>query len=588
MKTELKFSPRYNWVQREASTSSRTESIIKSTSPTRVVEQLLRTRDYAILDPVVGDFGITSSHNRDKYKKGIDRIIEQIKAKKPILVYGDSDVDGVSATAVMVRTLEAIVGEEVKHVIPSRLTDGYGVTVPLVEKTLEGEDPSSWLIVTVDCGTNDTEAINTLVDKGYNFVVTDHHLPSDPNAPLPNCIVVNPKLLVDEKDDEYELSGCYVAAKVALSVMEELAPTKFDHYANVAHVLVSLTTMSDCILINDTARREFLAARYNTDIHPGLRILFRECRATDGQPIGTQFLNFYVNPKLNSAGRMGIPEIAYKLLAMYPPENGDEVSDWYSYNGAEVYGLVANLMGMNNERKKIEEGVMGEALEMVHSDPDTHHTAVVVCKDSWHLGVCGIAAARMVELLGVPVLTIAGSEDGILKGSGRAPDEYDLHGIMERCKEHLTQFGGHRGAVGFSLRPDQLVDFSNKFREETAKSERVKPELLYDATVKIKEMYDIRNLLAVDTFEPYGRGNLPVHFRIDNVRVVGMNKSRGSQFLFLEDPEDGATLSVALFRGNISHELEGHYVSVVICVNPLYFTGLASLEYKLIDMEVPK
>lgn len=584
---------KYTWVERQAQTRPRLDEICKVAAVTPVVDRLLHNRANCILDYQAGYVGIASTDNIDFYKTGIDCISEHVKAKKPVLVYGDSDTDGCAATAVMVRTLEACKLSEIRHVIPNRLSDGYGVSVDLVHETLKNETASDWLIVTVDCGTNDTEAINTLVAEGYKVVVTDHHLPEDDQKVLPDTVIVNPKLSMPEDNDEYEMSGCYVAAKVALNVLRCFSSgNSIPFYVDYAHQLVALTILSDQILINDTARREYYAARIGmkedlSQCHIGLQYLFALCRAYDGQPIDTQFLNFYIIPKLNSAGRMGIPEVAYNLLAMYPEHGiaGDELDKWIADTKTKAYTYASDLLALNNERKNIENAVLLEAIEQIQQDPINQHDGIVVFDPKWHLGVVGIVAARLADMYGTPVIVLT-SVDGTVKGSGRAPEEYDLHSILEKCKDTLTGFGGHRGAAGVTMTTEQVQNFVVAFQKEVRACKIEKPELLIDATIKVKDMYDMRNHMALDIFEPYGRGNLPVMYKLEKLRVNSLWKARGSQFFLLEDPENGNTLTVSQFRGDVRCDLNGHIVNVIICPNPLYFTGLATLEYRLVDMEV--
>lgn len=514
----------------------------------------------------------TSPQYDEHYVNTANIVIDAIKAGKPIIIAGDYDVDGMTATATLYKCITSIRSNDVLWWIPSR-EDGYGINYEKIMELVRANNyQQGALIITVDNGIAAAEEIAKFPEN-IKVIVTDHHLAE--GKELPKCeYILDPKVFAKEEDDEYMMSGCFVAAKLGLTICKLMNHKDYD-LISFCEIAVCLSILSDMIPLNWTARcmMRLGMISFNRCVHPGLRALMTLSGFKYGSDITTNFLSFILIPKINAAGRMNRVDLGMQLLL-----DTEDTSD----NGKDSILLANDLINCNRSRKTIEDIIFKEAFELIEllyrKDENTLPSAIVVHKADWLAGVIGIVAARLTDLFKVPVICLTGTD--VLHGSGRAPTGYDLYGGLEACKDTLIQFGGHRVAGGLSLEASKLDEFRKKFSEVYASQTDNTYPRLYDSTATIQEIKDVRFQLFIKQAEPFGVLNDPLAIRLNHVYVANTFTKGESICLILRDNTDSVLVSKYKpdddwYKINI-----GDTIDIIITPNLVYFTGTTIPEYK--------
>jgi single-stranded-DNA-specific exonuclease len=411
-----------------------------------------------------------------------ERIRDAIAKNERICVHGDYDADGICATALAVLLLREL-GAEVDWHLPSRFEEGYGLAGETLER-LAGE--GCGLVLTVDCGITAGQEIAAAQARGLDVVVTDHHRPGES---LPDCPIVA------TRPSGYpfpELCGTGVVWKLAQALAGAESESLRRHLD-----LVGVATISDVVPLVDENRFLALAglkALARTQ-KPGLRALMRSA-GVDPAAVDEGAVGFRLAPRINAAGRLSHPEEALELLLT----DDDEVA-------AE---LARKLEELNRERQAVEDRILRQAVAQVKDWPEARRRrrGYVLADESWHEGVIGIVASRLVELFHRPVVLIAGT-DGEWKGSGRSLPAFDLHAALAACSVHLARFGGHRAAAGLSIEPAQVEAFAEAFatHADAALAEAdLHPPTTVDAVVAGDEL-TIDLCAELGRLAPFGLGN---------------------------------------------------------------------------------
>ena len=410
------------------------------------------------------------------------RIRHAIATKERICVHGDYDADGICATALAVLVLREL-GADVDWHLPSRFEEGYGLSGETLAR-LAGE--GCGLVLTVDCGITAVDEVAAANASGLDVVVTDHHRPGDE---LPDCPIVA------TRPSEYpfpELCGTGVVWKLA----HALAGGESESFRR--HLdLVAIATISDVVPLVDENRflaREGLKALARTQ-KPGLQALMRSA-GVDPAAVAEGTVGFRLAPRINAAGRLSHPETALELLLTDDARHAAE--------------LASRLEELNRERQAVEDRILREAVAQVEAWPEARRRrrGYVLAGESWHEGVIGIVASRLVERFHRPVVLIAGT-DGDWKGSGRSLPAFDLHGALAACSSHLTRFGGHRAAAGLSIDAAQVEPFAEAFAAhadtELTETDLVPPTTV-DAVVAGSEL-TLALCEELRCLAPFGLGN---------------------------------------------------------------------------------
>ncbi len=434
-------------------------------------------------------------------EKGVERIIQALRDKEKIMIFGDYDVDGITATSLLFLVLNKL-GAEVTYYLPNRLIEGYGLSE---EGITEAERRGVRLIVSVDCGITAIEEVAYAKARGIDTIITDHHEPQ-PTLPQASAII-NPKAYGHVYPGG-ELSGVGVAFKFAQAIYRRLGQDESELEDHLD--LVALGTAADIVpLVGENRILTKLGMdQVSRTTKPGLKSLIFVSGIL-GQKIGTGQVVFILAPRINAVGRLGDAELAIKLLT-----TKDE------HKAAE---MARALDEENRRRKHIDETTLEEALELIEQNVDlASDKAIVLASSGWHQGVIGIVASRLVERFHRPTIMISiDGEEG--KGSARSIPGFHLYEALKECEEFLLKFGGHKYAAGLSISPEKIHPFREKFKKVSngkLTPEDMIPRLLIDSELELDqinpELVRILELLA-----PFGPQNMRPLFLTRNLHLWG-------------------------------------------------------------------
>jgi len=435
--------------------------------------------------------------------KAVSRIIAAIKNREKILVFGDYDVDGTTAVACMYQFLKSIYSE-VAYYIPHRYREGYGISQAGIEHAHEN---NFTLIISLDCGIKSTTLIEYAKKLGIEFIICDHHLP---DSEIPDAVaVLDPK----QKDCLYpykELCGCGVGFKLIQAVCEELKLPKETYLQYID--LVAIAIAADIVTIDDENRVLAYFGLEKVNKNPAVSIKALLNLAGMQKRVHINSLVFIVAPRINAAGRMDDARKAVQLF----------IETDYK-KALEYAGMLHND---NTERKEADSSITDEALLLIENDLVLKaRKTTVVYKESWHKGVVGIVASRLIENYYRPTVVLTKSGD-IIAGSARSVPGFNLYEAIHACREHLLGYGGHFAAAGLSMYEDKLPDFIDSFEKivaETIHEDLLVPEIPIDAELSFKEI-NFSFLNIIDQMEPFGPGNMRPVFITHDVRDTGYSR----------------------------------------------------------------
>ena len=438
--------------------------------------------------------------------KAVERVLKNIKSGKPIMVFGDYDVDGTTGAAALYLAFQKF-GADVTYYIPDREKEGYGLSYHGIEVA---KDNGIDLIITCDCGINAFVQVDFANEQNIDLIITDHHT-TDTELPKAHAIL-NPK----RKDCEYPFKGLCgggVAFKLITAVGNELNIPLTDYEEIIP--LITLGIAADVVPIKDENR---VLVHHGLNIlknleKPGLKTLL-ELAGFKGH-ISVGQLIFSIAPRINAAGRLGDANRAVELL----------VTD--DQDKARL--LVKELDNENKRRQMIQQAVVDEALLKVNAEADLkNENALVLANAGWHPGVVGIVASKIKEEFNRPTIIIA-LENGSGKGSARSVAGFDLYEALTACKTHLDGYGGHPMAAGLTLSNQKLEDFKKAFIDfanERLTKENLQATLTLDSEMALQDITP-RFMEFLDKLSPYGPGNMRPKFAIRNVEIAGVPKVIG-------------------------------------------------------------
>ena len=417
----------------------------------------------------------------------VDRIILALQKKEPLVIYGDYDVDGITATSILYRFLKRE-GADVRFYIPARETEGYGLNLPAVQKLAE---EGCKLLITVDNGIAAADII-AQAPETMDIIVTDHHLVPEK---IPNAVaVLNPH----QKDCRYpykELAGC----GVAYTVCRALALTLHNEAYEDDMELVAMGTIADVVSLTGENRilvREGLRKMRHTQI-PGLDALLRAAgivKPGEDKPISVEDVSFGLAPRLNAAGRIAHARMGVDLLISYSREKAEHIA--------------RNLCEINVKRQAVEKGIYEEAVQRLHQLNAEKADVMVIDGHGWNPGVIGISASRILEQYNRPVLMIT-IKDGVGKGSCRSIPAFDIYQALKAQESLLIQLGGHKMAAGFSIREENIPAFKKAINDYAARvlsPEDFIPELELEEYLPLRELTP-RFIHELEILEPCGCDN---------------------------------------------------------------------------------
>jgi single-stranded-DNA-specific exonuclease len=441
-------------------------------------------------------------------EQAVQKLWTAVKKHERIAIIGDYDVDGVTSSAIVASTLRALHADWI-CIIPHRITDGYGISNALVDRALE---QGVKLVVTVDNGIRAEEAVAYAVAQGIEVIVTDHHEPANDLPERASAIVhwlyhANPEAA-------RHLSGAGVAWKLCERLMEVtmLSNPEREALTKMHLGFAALGALADIMPLGGENRRlvrEGLSALKSLK-NPGWLALCDVSRVTAGQLNATTVL-WRITPRLNAAGRMDTAKIAFDLLMAEDNE--------------QAVMLAREVEACNEARRSETERVASEAKAMWETFASQHESpGGVVVAGPWNLGVVGIVANKLVEEFALPAIVLSDSGEGILRGSGRAPEGFSLYEALELCEPFLDHFGGHASAIGCGVERERLEAFRTAFSEVAASRSKLQTEEP-PAFETIADDYLPLSLVTLETvdwierFEPFGPGNPEFVFYVGPVEI---------------------------------------------------------------------
>ncbi|WP_010587240.1 single-stranded-DNA-specific exonuclease RecJ [Schlesneria paludicola] len=509
-----------------------------------------------------------------------DRIVAAVQSKRRITIYGDYDVDGVTATSLLWHCLQ-LIGAKVDYYIPSRMEEGYGLNCDAIRQ-LHSEDPTR-LLVSVDCGITSCTEAALARELGLELIITDHHTPSET---LPEAdVLVHPRL-----PGSYpfgELCGVGVAFKLAWAICARMgdgkrASPRMREFLLSAIGLAAIGTIADVVPLIDENRVlvHFGLASLLDRANPGLQELLKVAKVSDKGTLQAEDIAFAVAPRINAAGRLGQARLAVELLTTSDRDR--------------AVALATYLDGLNKDRQSVERKMLKQAKELVEENAEwADHRALVLSHCEWHPGVIGIVATRVAEHFQRPTIMIAlGGLNGFAQGSGRSFAGFNLHSGLLACRDHLETFGGHHAAAGLKIRMDAIDAFRQAFVSHVRENHVAAPgasELQIDSEVQLSDL-TIRSVTELERLGPFGAANPRPIFVASNVELASPPKKmgEGERHLSIFVKQYGQKMrGVAFGKGDWADEIAGHGGPISICFQPTInrFQGRESVEFHLIDWQ---
>lgn len=570
------FLMKKRWNYKEAGNPSTVEGLMNSLGIDRILANLLAQRGIETYEQAKKFFRPALEDLYDPFlmkgmHEAVARIEKAIAAGEKILVYGDYDVDGTTAVALVYSFLRKYVNSVATY-IPDRYSEGYGISYTGIDFAIE---QGYSLVIALDCGIKAVEKVEYAQQKGVDFIICDHHLPGDsiPKA----AAVLDPK----QPDCNYpfkELSGCGVGFKLMQGFCQVKGISPLELYPLLDLVAVSIA--SDIVPVIDENRilTHFGLKQLNNSPSRGLKAIIK-LAGIEKHTIAIDDIVFRIGPRINAAGRMESGNSAVDLLCA----KDDSV--------AFEMGSVVN--SCNNDRKFVDRSITHEALRLIATNPELQNKkTTVLFNPEWHKGVVGIVASRLIETYYRPTVVLTES-NGLATGSARSVPGFDLYQAVEACSDLLENFGGHMYAAGLTMKVENVPEFIERF--DRFVSERIKPEMLVpqidiDAKLNFGDIDD-KFYRILKQFQPFGPGNMSPVFVTDNVydtgdsRLVGNERDHLKLSLIQED-------NPKVFQG-IAFQMGQHYkkiqkgspFSVCYSISENSYRGITSIQLRVKDIQ---
>ncbi|NTV06263.1 MAG: single-stranded-DNA-specific exonuclease RecJ [Chlorobiaceae bacterium] len=507
---------------------------------------------------------------QDMYKS-VERVLRAIRDHEKIMLYGDYDVDGTTGTALLLLYLKEQ-GAELSYYINDRFSEGYGLSTEGIDSAVE---QNISLLITVDCGIRENEAIRRCAGHGIDVIVCDHH---ESDELPPAYAILNPKVPGSTYPFR-ELCGCGVAFKLIQAIAEHLNadPDSWQKYLD----FVAIATAADMVSLeneNRTLVREGLQ-RMRTKPRANLMAMFSHMNVAPAE-IGMFHIAFGIAPRINAAGRMHSAHLAV---------------EWLLCDSSVDSRRHANeLDRINSLRREIDADIMVKAEKMLDSHFASYCSSIVLYDETWHLGVLGIVASKMIEKHYLPTV-ILGNMNGLIKGSVRSVDGLNIYEALQECADYLEQFGGHYQAAGISLRPENFAGFRTKFNDVCSSLlsiGQLQKELVVDSRLALEDITP-KFINVLEQFAPYGHGNREPLFLSDELVLYGQPKLLKERHVkFALRDKNGRTFDVIGFdRMDIYTELKSHsreLFTMVYSVEKRIWNNREQLQIKLKDLKLGK
>ncbi len=520
------------WTLKKTNSPDKVSSLSESLNIDPVLAGILVNRGIENFEQAKHFFRPSLDHLHDPFLmkdmgKAVIRLKQAIENQERILIYGDYDVDGTTAVSLMSAFLQSFY-EQFDTYIPDRYKEGYGISLQGIDYA---HDNGMSLIIALDCGIKAIDQIAYAKEKGIDFIICDHH---NPGLKIPDAVaVLDPK----QKDCSYpfkELSGCGVGFKLAQAFATEMGMSQEEIYPLLD--LLAISIGADIVSITGENR---VLAYYglkiiNNNPRPGIQALIENSGKTP--PLTIMDVVFGIGPRINAAGRIEHGRLAVEILS--------------TKNHDHARKLASAIGEHNSHRQELDRNITQEALDKIVTLNETQRKSTVVYNPTWHKGVIGIVASRLIENYYKPTVVFTKSGDK-LAASSRSVQGFDLYAALEECSDILDQFGGHKYAAGMTLRPERYDDFKQRFEAVVSRlisDEQLNPEIEVDAEIDLAVInYKFNHILK--QMEPFGPGNMAPVFAARNLKDKGFGRQIGAEktHLKLSIENNGTTLDAVGF-----------------------------------------
>ena len=528
----------------------------------------LRTNEevQAFLNPSTGN--LYDPFLMTDMEKAVDRIIEALGSKECIYLFGDYDVDGITAVSMLYLFLKDL-GGDVHYYIPDRQIDGYGLSAGGIQRIVES---GGQLIVSVDCGITSIEEVKLAREMGVDIIVSDHH---EQGSTLPVATAV-----LDPKREECkypfkDLAGVGVAYKLAQGIIQKMGMGS--EYVEKYIDLVALGSAADIVPLIDENRvfvKEGLV-KINNCPEVGIQALMDVAGLRVGKMDVGQII-FGMAPRLNAVGRLGNAERAVELLI--------------TRNAMLAMELARELENDNRRRKEIDNKTLEEAINEIESfyDPEKD-SSIVLMREKWHPGVIGIVASRIIERYYRPTIMIT-IENGIGKGSARSIPGFDIYDALKKCEDLLLQYGGHKYAAGLSIKEENITEFRkcfNQIAKEMITQGNLVPKITIDAVITLSDITP-QIVKFIGLFAPFGPKNMRPLFLSYGVEVIGTPRIVGTNHLkFRVRQQNDVFDCIGFNMGDYLNRLElgSKFIDLVYMVEETEWNNRKSIQLRVRDLK---
>jgi single-stranded-DNA-specific exonuclease len=505
--------------------------------------------------------------------RAVELIASCVKDKRRITIYGDYDADGITATSLLVSFFSWL-ETPVSYYIPHRIEEGYSLNEAAIKKIAADRTE---LIITVDCGISSPSEIALAKGLGMEVIVTDHHqLPANFE---PCCPTIDP-CQPDCSFPFRELAGVGLAFYLAIAARAYLRESGFFNNSDEPDLkalldLVALGTVADIVPLSEENRilvkggLSFLRESQR----PGIRELLRVSGIKKSQEITASDISFRLAPRLNAMGRLGSARDAVRLLT--------------TDNEAEAARIAERMDSLNTQRQAIENRILSQAREMINRTAGFEkHRTIVLCDPSWHRGIVGIVASKILEEHNRPTV-ILGGDGEVAKGSGRSIDGFDLYKALCDLSDVLTHFGGHSGAAGVTLEAGKLEEFRVKFEKlarDRIDPKDMAPKIEVDARLDLESVTP-QLMKELEMLPPFGCQNPQPVFWAGPLAVIS-SKVVGNDHLKLRLKQQGMIFDSIAFGKGALHPLKGKAVDALFNIETNTWRGMESIQLVIVDLMI--
>ena len=503
----------------------------------------------------------------------VNRIIKAVKSGEQLMVYGDYDVDGTNGVSLLWTFLSSI-GANVRYYIPDRLTEGYGISNGGIDKA---KAAGVSLLVSIDCGITAVKQVEHANSLGMDVIICDHH---EPGELLPPALAILNPLKPSCKYPFKYLCGCGVGFKLIQALSsDEFVQSKFGGGAEeqLASALdfVTLATTADIVpLVGENRTLVKLGLELmNTSPRPGIRALIETSGLKPGRITAGQIV-FVLAPRINAVGRLGDAGRAVGLLTCTSYEE--------ALQRAQVFEEE------NRNRRKIDEETFMQAQDLVERNLDMKNdSAIILHQETWHPGVIGIVASRLVERYYRPTIMMT-TIDGVVKGSARSVSGFDIYQALKKCEDKLLQFGGHKYAAGLAVAPDRIAEFKEAFSvvaKELLTDEILTPVVHIEAEIQLSELTP-KFVRILSQFAPFGPQNMRPVFAARNLEVYGTPRIVGNNHLRFKVRQQNRIFDAIGFNlGSLVDRLNGKRIDLAFSLDEGDFAGESVPQLKIKDLK---